>query len=112
MTNDKQPKSTYHSFAQSDLTDDRGGRFATLDKPAVTGSSPIAYPNQPPGSPWHSDPCPPEPPLGYSVEEQEPVGEVFERQPPSTGTGSGGVDGRATTATGSPVIRRKGFRRI
>jgi hypothetical protein len=43
---------TYHSFAQAEALEDRGGRFAVLDKPAVTGSSPIpSYPAIPDG-PW------------------------------------------------------------
>jgi hypothetical protein len=58
---------------------DVGGRFAKVNKTTVVGTSPISYPKQPQGSPWAMDACPPEPPLGFSVEEQEPVGEVFER---------------------------------
>jgi hypothetical protein len=45
--------------------DDLGGRFR---KPGtVVGNSPVSYPAQPPTSPWHEDLVPPEPPLGYSV---------------------------------------------
>ena len=102
LENDR--KATYHSIAQSAVDDDRGGRFAFSDsKATVTGSSPIAYPQQPPTSPWHSDPCPPEPPLGYSIEDQEPVGEVFEQQ-------------AAAEASAKPTAhgggRHRGFRRI
>src|SRR5262249_6881949 len=61
-----------------------GGRFAKVHTTTVTGSSPISYPTQPTHSPWHSNPYPEEPPLGFSVEEMEPVGEPFERDPPST----------------------------
>jgi hypothetical protein len=71
---------TYHSVAMAGVDDERGGRYANADSRAsVIGASPIAYPAQPEGSPWHRDPCGTEPPLGYSVDEQEPVGEVFER---------------------------------
>jgi len=76
---------TYHGHAQSAVDEDRGGRFAFSGNPAtVTGSSPISYPAQPAHSPWAKDACPLEPPLGFSVEDMEPVGEPFERGPPST----------------------------
>jgi hypothetical protein len=83
MANDRKVReaATYHSVAQSAVDDERGGRYATEgSKQTVIGSSPIAYPQQPCTSPWHSDPCGTEPPLGYSVEEMEPTGEVFERE--------------------------------
>jgi hypothetical protein len=87
---------TYHGHAlDADL--EMGGRFSRVNTTTVVGSSPIQYPAQPPTSPWHHDPCPPEPPLGYSVDEQDPVGEVFERAhsaaspvepPPDAGVGT------------------------
>src|SRR5262249_28873899 len=78
---------TYQGHAlDADL--DLGGRFAKVHTTTVTGSSPISYPPHPTHSPWHSNPCPPEPPLGYSVEEMEPVGE------------------RTASATSSPVTAR------
>jgi hypothetical protein len=70
---------TYHGVAASSVDDERGGRYgASGNKQTVVGSSSIVYPAQPSGSPWHSDPRPPEPPLGYSVDELEPVGEHYE----------------------------------
>ena len=103
MSNDK-PKSTFHSIALAGIDDERGGRYAAEgSKRTVIGSSPVAYPAQPATSPWHHDPCSPEPPLGYSVDEQDPVGEKFEQAassaqgadtPPSTEITGGGV-GRA-----------------
>jgi hypothetical protein len=77
---------TYHGQAQASIGEDRGGRFAySGSSTSVVGSSPISYPAQPGcHSPWHYDACPPEPPLGFSVDEMEPVGEPFERGPPST----------------------------
>ena len=81
---------TYHDQAMSALDDDRGGRYGGAgSKATVTGSSPIHYPAQPEGSPWRRDECPPEPCLGYSVEAQEPVGEMFERSPPATPVDAG-----------------------
>jgi len=58
-----------------------GGRFAKVHTTTVTGSSSISYPTQPTHSPWHS---PEEPPVGFSVDAMEPVGEPFDRGPPST----------------------------
>src|SRR5262245_9480182 len=69
---------TYHGHAlDADL--EMGGRFSKVNTTTVVGATPIQYPAQPSTSPWHHDPCPTEPPLGYSVEEQEAVGEMFER---------------------------------
>jgi hypothetical protein len=82
MRNDRRVReaATYHSVAASSVDDERGGRYAAADsKQTVIGASPISYPTQPEHSPWSRDECPPEPPLGYSVDAQEPVGEVFER---------------------------------
>jgi hypothetical protein len=45
-----------------------GGRFAVSSKPVTE------VPRQPAHSPWHHDPVGLEPPLGYSVDEMEPVG--------------------------------------
>ena len=70
MTNDKQ---TYHSRAQADVESELGGRFAK-PKPLMSGQVPM----QPEGSPWAQDPVGLEPPLGYSVEEMEPVGAPHE----------------------------------
>jgi len=85
MANDRKVMASYHSVAQSSANEDRGGRFAFSGSlTTVVGSSPIHYPAQPAHSPWHHDACPPEPPLGLSADEMEPVGEPFERGPPST----------------------------
>jgi len=58
-----------------DLYDDTRphGRFAVGARQPVT-----EYPRQPETSPWHHDPVGLEPPLGYSVETMEPVGEPHE----------------------------------
>jgi|SRR5262249_12194607 len=107
---------TYHGHAQANLGEDRGGRFAFAGSPkTVTGSSPIQYPAQPAHSPWAKDACPPEPPLGFSVDAMEPVGEPFERGPPSTAAPNveddGGrpprVVGSATSFSKSSRFRRR-----
>jgi hypothetical protein len=69
---------TYFGQAQH-ADDDLGGRYAKVHSTTVVGSSPVSYPAQPPTSPWHHDPVPPEMPLGYSVDAIEPVGEFHER---------------------------------
>jgi hypothetical protein len=77
-----------------------GGRFARVNTTTVVGSAPIQYPAQPATSPWHSEPIGPEPPLGYSVDDQEPVGEMFERAPSVISRQDGGVgDGSNSDAT-------------
>jgi hypothetical protein len=82
LTEDRDRLATYHALAQSSIDDERGGRYAAVSRPATfVGASPIhQYPRLPADSPWHSDPCPPEPPLGYSVNDQEPVGERWEQE--------------------------------
>jgi len=67
---------SYHDRAVADAEVELGGRFGALAKPTVV-SGPV-YPQQPANSPWHSDPVPDEPSLGYSVEAVEPVGEPGE----------------------------------
>ena len=70
---------TFHQIAQAEALDDRGGRFAVLDKPAVTGSSPTPSVPAMDSGPWARSELPDEPPIGYSVDEQEPTGEMFEQ---------------------------------
>jgi hypothetical protein len=67
---------TYRDLAEAGLSLEAQGRHAA--KAAVSGSK--AVPHYPAASgPWN-DPVqvPDEPPLGWSVEAQEPVGETFE----------------------------------
>lgn len=70
---------TYLRRAMNDASDEAGGRFAKTTKTTVNGAAPtVEYPAA--AGPWSSD-CtqvPPEPPLGYSIEAHEPVGEAFE----------------------------------
>jgi hypothetical protein len=116
---------TYHSLASADIDQERGGRFATMNKPAVTGTDPaVRVPQQPANSFWSRDLLPPEPPLGWSVEAQEPVGEVWEveqsmetRTDGRASSPSARVDG-GTPATsvsgdgsGAGVISKRRFRR-
>ena len=71
---------TYHAVAQASIDDDRGGRFGVVGRTTVTGAAPISYPRQPSGSPANQAAMVgDEPPLGYSVDALEPVGELHER---------------------------------
>jgi hypothetical protein len=70
---------SYHTRALAELQLEQGqsGRFT--DKAVVNGSKPtVGVPRQPEGSPWAGDLVPPEPPLGYEINSQEPCGEPFE----------------------------------
>jgi hypothetical protein len=105
--------STYFQHGLASLNEDRGGRFSALeDSSTVTGSGPISYPQQPGTSPFHCDPVPDEPPLGFRIDDQEAVGEKFEqdRQHPLVPAAVGDGAKEAGTASVSPVIP-KGFRR-
>jgi hypothetical protein len=106
MAEDRRAR-TYFGQAQH-ADDDLGGRYAKVHSTTLTGSSPTVFPAQPSTSPWHHDTCPPEPPLGFSVEEMEPVGEPHERTASAT---SSSVTARQA---GDDVrrVRRRGIRRI
>jgi hypothetical protein len=81
MENDRlvRQRSTYFHHAQSiDL--EMGGRYSKLTPTSVSGSTPgPIYPGQPSTAPSNQMAMmPEEPPLGYSVNDQEPTGEKFE----------------------------------
>jgi hypothetical protein len=65
---------TYLDIAQASALE-LGGRFAGA-RPQVT-AVPVV-PRLPASSPWASDPVPPEPPLGFSVDDLPVVGEPHE----------------------------------
>jgi hypothetical protein len=71
LRNDKEQHSTYHSQAVATQGQELGGRFSHLvrGQQHVVGTAPIAYPAQPPGSPWgNSYILPDEPALGVDLE--------------------------------------------
>ena len=97
-------KATYFGVASGDADLDRGGRYATINKTTVTGSSPGAWaPRQPASSPWHSDPCGIEPPLNYNIDDQPPTGEIWEQEKSMQMEGST-ARGRVVDDRPSPVI--------
>jgi hypothetical protein len=80
LENDRRVLATYHGVAQTSVDDDRGGRYAKVITTTVIGASPINYPRQPGSSPANQAALAgDEPPLGFSVNDIEPVGEIHER---------------------------------
>jgi hypothetical protein len=73
--------SSYRAHAEANADFDLGGRYGLVQKPAVViGASPgVSYPKLPENSPSNQlARMPDEPSLGYSVNDQEPVGEAHE----------------------------------
>jgi hypothetical protein len=72
------PPTTLRDLARVDELLGAQGRFA--EGATVTGTDPAAlYPRLPASSPWSSQAQPgPEPPLGFRVDDMEPVGTAVE----------------------------------
>jgi hypothetical protein len=67
----REQAATLHGFAQSDAALPRG-RFTSVTAENVVGAEPIIkYPQA--SHPFQSDPCGPEPALGYRVDDLEPT---------------------------------------
>jgi hypothetical protein len=62
---------TFHQFAQSTANDEAGGRFAAIAPTTVTGATPV--PRYPAAGAHQCDPVGIEPPLGFSVNDLEPI---------------------------------------
>jgi hypothetical protein len=106
LAEDRQVRSTYLHHAESSIEEDRGGRYAaTRVSPTVTGATPISYPTQPAGSPWANDPVPMKEPLGYSVEDHDPVGELHELGDASTVAGNASPVKAEAAAAAATVAR-------
>jgi hypothetical protein len=76
MRNDR--ANTFAGRASAEA-DEIQGRWAQEHKATVIGTGPVEYPRLPENS-WTNDPTGVEPPLNYSVEAHEPVGEYREVQ--------------------------------
>src|SRR5262249_27697905 len=75
-------RDTYFSRAIAEA-EPSSGRFANIDRSTVTAAGGPRYPELPTSSPWHSDPVPPEVPLGFDINEVPAVGEpVASDDPP------------------------------
>jgi hypothetical protein len=80
LANERRVLATYYGVAQTSIDDDRGGRFAVRSPTTVVGTSPINYPRLPENAPANQAAIVgDEPPLGFSVNDIEPVGEIHER---------------------------------
>jgi hypothetical protein len=101
LAEDRERISTYLSHAEASAQDDRGGRFSVRSPTTVTGTSPThQYPRLPLTAPSNQmAQMPPEPSLGYSVNDQECVGEFHERGDAAAPASDGG-------------LRRRGWRRL
>jgi hypothetical protein len=90
---------TYHQLANVDVS--LGGRFAAGGE--VSGAEEATrYPAQPESSPWAADPTGVEPPLGYAIDEQAPVGEFAEIAASLDRLGSG--ESEAATDPAPPPV--------
>jgi hypothetical protein len=117
IENDRKVMSSYLDHARASADDERGGKFgAAAPTRTVIGTAPIAYPQQPSTSPSNQMAMmPDEPPLGYSVNDQEPTGEAFEVAA-SIGTSpaaedvadvGGGLPQAASGRPATPKLRRR-----
>jgi hypothetical protein len=72
--------STYLAMAEA-ASLEIGGRYKSVSPMSITGTTPFpVYPAQPESSPYHHDPTGNLPdPLGYSISDQEVIGEPFEQ---------------------------------
>jgi hypothetical protein len=62
----REQASTLLDHARAAAADEAGGRFARIQPQSVIGSTPVPqYPQA--GTPFQSDPCGLEPPLGYDI---------------------------------------------
>ena len=68
---------TMHAFAQADAATTRG-RFSAHEAATVVGAEPTI--NYPAASPHQHDPCGPEPPLGFEIDQLEPSMAFVEAQ--------------------------------
>jgi hypothetical protein len=67
----KRQQATMHGHAVAEAAMTETGRFAAINATVVTGATPI--PKYPAASAHQADPVPDEPPLGYSVDQVEPI---------------------------------------
>ena len=102
---------TLHTRALADL-DGLSGRFAAINKSTVIGAAPAAqYPAA--AGPW-ADPVkvPDEPPLGFAVDDLEPIGERFEVERSEAKLGAVAAPARVAspaveTTAPTPITKRR-----
>jgi hypothetical protein len=103
----REQASTYLAQTHSEM----GGRFSSVGAQTVIGADPVA--NYPAAAPHQRDPCGMEPPLGYRIDDMEPLEPCssFSAQgnsgdpadAPSTSAPSGSMSERA----GSPTFLKR-----
>lgn len=96
---------TLHSRAVADLElEATAGRHSKAS--IVSGATPtVQYPRLPASSPWAADMVPPEEPLGYSVNDLSPTGELHELAGPAgSDIGSHLPDVVETTGPAIPAL--------
>jgi hypothetical protein len=91
--------STYFAFAVAEADEPRGRFQNSGGTTTVIGSDGLpAYPQLPPSSPWAGpDMVPPEPPLGYRIDQ------MFEHDPPANDPDAGATGGAADASPGLPL---------
>jgi len=93
LKDDQKAATTMHALAQLGDTS-LSGRFAADGM--VSGTAPTTdYPRLPSSSPWSGPQPGPEPPLGFAIDAQEPVGEAHE-------VAASLAEARAPTVVGLP----------
>jgi hypothetical protein len=98
LKSDRDARNTYFERAQADAEDGVAGRWARPAPTVVTGGS-----QYPAASASHSDPSPPEEPLGYSVDEHEAVGSPAEIER-SQREAAGAASSPAAPEGSAPVV--------
>jgi hypothetical protein len=80
LAEDRDRLSTYRAHAEANADLELGGRYAKVTTTTVVGAGPIQYPRLPLTAPSNQAAMVgDEPPLGFSVNDMEPVGEIHER---------------------------------
>ncbi len=94
-------KDTMASRTASDIAQEAQGRFAK-DTTIIGTRAASLYPRLPESNPWNASAAvPPEPSLGYSVEDHEPVGEAHELAASLGGNPTATDEGKGTEALSS-----------
>src|SRR6516164_1669285 len=89
--------STLHQHAIADAATPKG-RFTAEAHSSIVGQSADPWPKMPEGNPWAHDPVPKEEPLGFRIDEMEPL-----EQPPALPAQGNSDDAVATPSSGSPL---------
>jgi hypothetical protein len=107
LANDRRVKDQSNTFLGF-THDEVGGRFKEVASSNVVGTTEI--PKYPQAShPFQSDPVPPEEPLGYRVDELEPLGPV---SPPVVAQAPAPPSAPAPSGSGGGAFSSRPYRRV